>query len=178
MSKHPVIAGIGLLLLLFTLGIVLDAAGIVSFGRQQAIAATKGVIAKTVNADNIIQQYEDFKRLASSYANLTSQIDTAAKKVADFKSEQPTAFNGDKVDASKLSKDDKERYNFLKDNLNAVEVQRDNIASDYNGRVMMMNRNIFRNTFVDKYYLPDHLPLNGELSSGQYAIPDLSFTRR
>lgn len=96
----------------------------------------KGVIQKTLNPDNVIQNYEWFKQQAHDY-NAINQ------KIADADSSMKR-FSRDYQDRSKWTFEDKNEYSRLSTVYDGLKYQRADIAAKYNARSQMMNRDLFK----------------------------------
>lgn len=97
-----------------------------------------GVVERTMNADNVIYNYEWFKQEYQQIQAFDSQVVTAKQQVAE-------------AEATPL-KDrdfrDKEELTRLRTVLQGLRNQRDSRVGEYNARARMANRNIFMGSDV------------------------------
>lgn len=95
-----------------------------------------GVIKKTLNADNVIQNYEWFKQQYNDYKAINVKISDADSSVAKFKREAGPR--------DKWTFEDKNEYARLTTIYDGLKYQRADIAGKYNARSKMMNRELFK----------------------------------
>lgn len=139
---------IGLLLLL---GIAIAGIKIAFFPAHvanQAIDAGYGVVDKTLNADNILSNYEQFHDQYQGAKQQAMNIATGEKHLSSIKD-----MYGN--DATKWTKDIRQDAEFTQQTIDGQIMQYQRIVSDYNSNSKKLNRNLFK----DKG-LPYELPLD------------------
>jgi hypothetical protein len=120
---------VGLCMLLGTIFWVL---GLLATPAQTA----KDVVQKTLNADNVIQNYEWFKEQYNDYLAINVKIANADTSVAHFVRDA-----GNRKDWSFEDKNEYSRLNSIADGL---KYQRADIVGKYNARSKMLNRELFK----------------------------------
>jgi uncharacterized protein YggE len=141
------VLGIGIVLLLSVAIIVTKIVFFPTHVANKAVDTAHGVVDKTLNADNAISNYEMFKDLYNSAKAQAQNIKNTQKSIDDLK-----AMYGD---PSTWSKDIREEYNYLRQNLDGYLMQYQSIVKEYNSNSSKINRNLFK----DKN-LPSELPLD------------------
>ncbi len=124
--------GYGFLLLLFVL--VVMVVNRIIFVQQTVDKSARGVITKTLDSDNVIQNYEWFKQTAQDYDAALANIETTRAQVKDLAS----------VPASKRDWQDKKDLSAARTTLSGQIQYANSLAADYNARSKMMNRSIFK----------------------------------
>lgn len=120
---------VGLCLLL---GSIFWVIGLVATPAQTA----KDVIQKTLNADNVIQNYEWFKQQYNDYLAINIKISGADTSVAHFVRDA-----GSRKDWTFEDKNEFSRLNSIADGL---RYQRADVVGKYNARSKMLNRELFK----------------------------------
>jgi len=100
------------------------------------VQTAKDVVKKTLNADNVIQNYEWFKQQYNDYLAINTKISDADSAVVKFKREAG--------ERSKWSFEDKNEYSRLTSISDGLKYQRADIAGKYNARSKMLNRDLFK----------------------------------
>jgi hypothetical protein len=104
---------------------------------NKGIEAGYQIADKTLDADNILQNYEFFKQQYQDYKALVSTVEMSQKQVADYKAQLPA-----KRDSwSESDKNELDRLNIV---LVGQKQQLNNIASEYNAKSKMQNRSLFK----------------------------------
>lgn len=117
---------------------------------DKVIDTANGVVDKTLNANNAIINYEQYKDLYNGAKSQVQNIKNSEKGIADLKNlygESPT-----------WSKDVRQDYSHLKENIDGYSMQYQSLAKEYNSNSSKVNRNLFK----DKS-LPIELPLDYNL---------------
>jgi hypothetical protein len=114
---------------------------------NKAVDTATGVVDQTLDADNAIANYEQFKDLYNGAKAQAQNIKNAEKSIEDLK-----ALYGD---PSTWTKDVREEYAFLKQNMDGYLMQYQSIVKEYNANSSKVNRSLFK----DKD-LPAELPLD------------------
>jgi hypothetical protein len=109
------------------------------------VQTAKDVVKKTLNADNVIQNYEWYKQQYNDYLAINSKIIEADTSIAHFKR--------DAGKHSDWSFEDKNEYSRLTSIADGLRYQRADIVGKYNARSKMLNRDIFKTSD-----LPAELP--------------------
>jgi hypothetical protein len=112
------------------------------------------IVEKTLDADNVIQNYEWFKNQKGSYDAALVKLDSANRALA--------TFNASAGDRKGWTFEDKQEHARLTTIVSGLEGHVASTASDYNARSRMMNRSIFKEGFIvlkDKDSLPETLSL-------------------
>lgn len=91
---------------------------------------------KTIDADNVIYNYEWFKRQHESIEAIDNKIRQQEVGLEEFKSELGDRENWDRID--------KEEYARLNSVLIGLNQQREDMTAEYNARSRMVNRSIFK----------------------------------
>lgn len=94
------------------------------------------IIEKTLDADNVIYNYEWFKKQYNAVIAAEQQIVVLEKSIKDFKA--------DAGDRSNWQWGDREHYNRLSTRLDGLKTHRETLVADYNAKSAMINRVIFK----------------------------------
>jgi len=105
----------------------------------------KDVIKKTLDANNVIQNYEWFKQQYNDYQAINTKINDADSAVVRFKREAG--------ERSKWTMEDKNESSRLQSISDGLRFQRADIAGKYNAQSKMLNRELFKTSD-----LPAELP--------------------
>lgn len=124
--------GVSAIAIVMVLGVVGGALGLVTLPFRTA----KGVIERTANPDNVIANYEWFKRQYQDVKAIDVRLEVSRKAVSSFES---SAGN-----RSSWTFEDKQESSRLNSIVLGLEGQRASMVSEYNARTQMMNRDIFR----------------------------------
>lgn len=103
---------------------------------NRAVETAYGVVDKTLNADNVIYNYEWFKRSYNSYKALKDKYVTAKSSVNQFLVDYP--------DKEKWDDKDKTEYSRLNTVAQSYQNQLNDAEAEYNARSSMANRSIFK----------------------------------
>lgn len=117
------------------------------FVADKVVDTAQGVVAKTMNADNALFNYELFHDLSQGVKQAEANIRAQDQAIATL-----TVTYGE--DALKWPKDVRERYAFINETKQGYITQYNRLAGDYNAQSRKLNRNLFR----DKG-LPHEIPL-------------------
>jgi gas vesicle protein len=131
---------------LSTLGLLIKFILFPFFVADKASEAAHDVVEKTLDADNVLHNYEMFKDLyngAKQQAMNIQNSETAIQTLKDTYGE-----------ASTWTEDIRDEYNFQAQTLESYKQQYQRTVSDYNSNASKLNRNLFK----DKN-LPEELPL-------------------
>lgn len=96
----------------------------------------KEVIEKTLDADNVLHNYEFFKQQYSDWKAINSKINVADTAVSRFKRDA-----GPRSDWGYEDKNEMSRLNSI---ANGLRLQREDIESEYNAKSNMLNRELFK----------------------------------
>jgi hypothetical protein len=124
-------AVIGLTLFFGTLGVV---TGVVSLPFRVAGQASR-IIDRTIDADNVIANYEWFKRQCQDIKAQDTIIADAAHALSQFEQSAGPRTGWDFQD--------KQEHNRLSANVTGAKQYQASMVGDYNARARMMNRSIF-----------------------------------
>jgi hypothetical protein len=91
---------------------------------------------KTLDADNVLQNYEWFKQQYEDYIAIDKKILNAEQSVQEF-----TVSAGDR---SKWTFEDKTEYSRLSTIATGLKQQREDIIAEYNAKSKMQNRSLFK----------------------------------
>jgi hypothetical protein len=129
-----VIIGIFLVLsiLIFIGKVILFPAHVVN----SAVDGAYNIVTKTLDADNIIYNYEWFKQEWEDYKAISQKVETAEK--------QKKSFNDEAGTRDKWTFEDKNEYSRLSSILQGLQNQRNDLVATYNARSKMVNRSIFK----------------------------------
>lgn len=130
-------AAIGILLLLAIFGLFVRAVFFPVNVAGKVMDTTAGVVDKTLNADNVLFNYEMFHDLYNGTLQLKANIEQVDKQIADLKAEysKPT---------SQWDKEGRKRLSFLEDTRNGYLMQYNRNAADYNSNASKLNRKLFK----------------------------------
>jgi hypothetical protein len=109
------------------------------------LQTAKDVVKKTLNADNVIQNYEWYKLQYNDYIAIGTKIADADTAVKHF-----TRDAGSRKD---WTFEDKNEYSRLTSIADGLRYQRADIVAKYNARSKMLNRDLFKTSD-----LPAELP--------------------
>jgi hypothetical protein len=121
----------------------LAALGSVTGILSSVVTAPGRVITKTLETDNIIGNYEWFKRQYNDIKAIETRMAIARKTVKDFSQEVPVAVR---------TFEDKQQYNRLMIILQGLEGQWTVMVAEYNSRSQMANRSIFKTGELPDYF--------------------------
>jgi hypothetical protein len=126
--------GITALLSITVLGvkILLFPAHVANTAANTAYAITD----KTLNADNVIYNYEWFKRQYNDYLAINNKVKNAEQAVKDF--------NESAGSREKWTFEDKTESARLQSIVTGIKQQRQDIVAEYNAKSQMANRSIFK----------------------------------
>lgn len=94
------------------------------------------IVNKTIDADNVIYNYEWFKLRHEGIIAIDSKIDAAVAEVE--------AFEESAGDRSEWDREDKIEHSRLRSIATGLGMQRDDLAGEYNAKSRMVNRSIFK----------------------------------
>ncbi|WP_242289177.1 MULTISPECIES: hypothetical protein [unclassified Bacillus cereus group] len=139
-----------IILTLFVLSFVGVAVKVIFFPAHvanKAVDTTTGVIDKTLNTDNALTNYEQFKDGYNGAKAMVQNIKNAEKSLKDIESlyGEPNTW----------TKDIRSKHSFLQQNIDGYLMQYQSIVKDYNSNSSKVNRNLFK----DKN-LPSELPVD------------------
>ena len=141
-EKGPFWIGVKIVVLVIGLGAVI---GVLTF-LLNPFKQAGDVINKTIDADNVIANYEWFKSRAQDIRSVDAKIDSAKKAADDF------------ADACGPRKDWKREDREEHARLSAIHLgltqQRNDLAAEYNARTEMANRSLFKSND-----LPESFPI-------------------
>jgi len=126
--------GIGVLLVVFML-----AMGVVNFGCSvfdMGVNSAQDVAKKTLDADNVLHNYEWFKQQNDDFIAVNRKIMQAKKALADFE--------GSAGNRATWTYSDKDNQARLQANVTGIQAQADDIIATYNARSKMQNRALFK----------------------------------
>lgn len=103
-----------------------------------------GIVERTTNPDNVLANYEWFKRQYQDVKAFDVKLDNANAELARFKAEAGPR--------DKWTFEDKQESARLGSIVLGLQNQKASMVAEYNARTQMANRNIFRTGD-----LPDHL---------------------
>lgn len=107
---------------------------------NQALNTAEGVVTKTLNPENAIENYEWFKQQFEDYKAIQNKIDTAQQSV--------DRFSKSAGERSKWTFDDKQEYSRLAAILDGLKYQAQDMKSQYNAKSKMLNRSLFKDSAV------------------------------
>jgi hypothetical protein len=102
----------------------------------QAVTLPAELAKRTIQPDNVIQNYEWFKRQNQAVVAIKSKAKTQAMAVK--------AFEQSAGDRSAWTFEDKTSHTELTRQLTGLRNQCNDLAAEYNARTEMMNRDLFR----------------------------------
>lgn len=132
--------GVSVVTVLAVISLFAMAAGLVTMPFRTAT----GIIERTANPDNVLANYEWFKRQYQDVKAIDVKITATETQVSSF-----AASAGSR---DKWTFEDKQESARLNGVLLGLQGQRASMVAEYNARTQMTNRNIFRTGD-----LPDHL---------------------
>lgn len=132
-----------LILFLFFLNLI----GIFSFFTDQVTDTAAGVVDQTLDADNVLTNYEQFKDDYHNAKAVAENVRTAEASMQEIKD-----MYGDPANWTESIR---KEYNFNKQTRDGILMQYQAIVKTYNANSEKLNRNLFK----DKN-LPYQLPLN------------------
>jgi hypothetical protein len=94
------------------------------------------VVDKTLDADNVIYNYEWFKRQYQDYKAIQTKIAQAENSVKNFEKSAG--------ERSKWTFEDKNEYSRLNSITDGLKYQAEDIKAEYNARSKIANRSIFK----------------------------------
>ena len=94
------------------------------------------VITKTLDADNVLYNYEWFKQQCEDYKAISIKLEQAKTSAFDFASIAGPREN--------WTFEDKAEYSRLKSIADGIGYQLEDVKAQYNARSKMLNRNIFK----------------------------------
>jgi hypothetical protein len=95
-----------------------------------------GIVQRTANPDNVIQNYEWFKRQVQDVAAIDSRLQ-ASRRALDV-------YLASAGDRSKWTFEDKQEFSRLNSIILGLEGQRASMVAEYNARSQMANRALFK----------------------------------
>jgi hypothetical protein len=144
--KH--VAKILLILFAFTfLGVGIKLFFFPAHVAEKTVETAEGVVDQTLNADNAIANYEQFKDGYNGAKAMAQNIANSEKSIVDLKD-----WYGE---ADTWTKDMREEYAFLNQTMEGYKMQYQSIVKDYNSNSSKLNRNLFKDSD-----LPAELPLD------------------
>jgi len=144
-EKGPWSITIKVLVFVVTLTVILGVLGFVMNPFRQAAR----IVNKTMDADNVITNYEWFKQRHEDIGAIDSKIKSSDTVVSQFKTDA-----GERAD---WHREDREEHARLSSVLLGLMQQRADLAAEYNARSRMVNRNIFKAGDVK---LPESIPVD------------------
>jgi hypothetical protein len=106
------------------------------FVADKAVDTAYDVTKKTLDADNVLENYHWFKQQVQDFNGIEKQIQDMEQQVESFKQEA-----GSRKDWTFV---DKDQYQQMTTNLIGLKQQRENIRKDYNARSQMYDRALFK----------------------------------
>lgn len=100
------------------------------------INTSQEVTQKTLDADNVIYNYEWFKRQYNDYIAIEKKIHESERSLQRFEE-----LAGER---DKWSREDKQEWSRLAGIVDGLKYQKEDIVSEYNAKSEMANRNIFK----------------------------------
>lgn len=131
------------LAILAMLAVVVWVGKLVFYPAQQA----GEIIEQTLDADNVIYNYEWFQRQYSDIKGMNPKIDNAAAALKGFEDSAGARSNWRFAE--------QQEWNRLNMILLGLKNERIRMITEYNSRAAMVNRNIFMSS-----ELPDHIEIN------------------
>lgn len=118
---------------------IIAVVGVVGFGIRMVVnpfVQAGRVVEKTIDADNIIANYEWFKRQVQDVRAMNEKVGIASLVLEQFeKSAGPR---------ESWKFDDRQEWNRLNTVLLGLRAQRTSMVAEYNARTQMANRDLFR----------------------------------
>lgn len=137
----------GILIGFSILGLVVKFVLFPFFVADKVSETTHGVVEKTLNADNALSNYEQFKDLYNGAKQQAMNIQNAEESIAKIKETYG--------ESTSWPEDIRDEYNFQNQTIEGYKQQYQRTVSDYNSNASKLNRNLFK----DKN-LPSELPLD------------------
>ena len=103
------------------------------------------IVSKTMDADNVIHNYEWFKQTAEDITATISKIKTSQEQIDSF-----VSVAGPRT---AWTFEDKTEYSRLASVVTGLKNYRDDLAATYNARSKMINRNIFEGDTSLPYFI-------------------------
>lgn len=138
--KGVAIKVVGAILFLAIVGFIAKVLFLPLFVADTVVDSAKGVVTKTLDSDNVIQNYEWFKQ---TYRDVLA----AEAKITTLEDEKKMFMDsaGDRKD---WSFEDKNEYSRLGSTISGLKNHRQDLVAQYNARSKMMNRSIFKGSDV------------------------------
>lgn len=133
MSKGKII---GIIVLIFILGIVGKLLIIPQFAVNKALDTSVEVIDKTLDADNVLHEYHWFKQQYEDVLAIDVKLEQANKVVSEYKEELG--------DRSTWTYEDKTEYSRLMSIRDGFEYQRQDMIAKYNAKSKMLDKQLFK----------------------------------
>lgn len=143
-ARKPVRNTIGAGVLIFLIIFVLSIFGGVGYWALNIASQPGRIVTKTLDADNVIYNYEYFRSQYADIEGMTPQIRVVA-------AEKQAIEN---LARDRWTRATEDRYNQLSAQLTGLENKRIRMIQEYNGRASQANRSIFLAG------LPDRIPLD------------------
>ncbi len=124
--------GLSVIALVTVLGVVGSAVSLITLPFRTA----KGVIERTANPDNVIANYEWFKRQYQDVKAIDVRIG------ASIRAKDAFTYSAGGRDTWKF--EDRQEFNRINGIILGLEGQRASMVAEYNARTQMMNRDVFR----------------------------------
>lgn len=99
--------------------------------------SAKDVIEKTIDADNVIYNYEYFKKEYHDWLAINKKIENHTKQLEDYVKLLPE-------NRKEWDRFDKEEFSRLQNIIIGLNDQKQDLESNYNAKSQMANRNIFK----------------------------------
>lgn len=138
---------IGVLFLLSFIGVGVKILFFPAHLAEKAVDTAEGVVDSTLNADNALFNYENFKDLYNGAKSQKMNIENTNKQIAELKE-----MYGE---PSTWSEDVRDDHAHLKENIAGYEMMYQNLVKQYNSDSSKLNRNLFKDN-----NLPSELPLD------------------
>lgn len=137
----------GIILLISILGLVVKLVFFPVNVAHKAADTANGVVSKTLNADNALFNYENFKDLYNDARSQVQNINDVDNEISDMKKTygDPTTWNTQLTD----------HYENLQQNRSSYLLMYQNHVKEYNADSSKLNRNLFKSRD-----LPAELPLD------------------
>jgi hypothetical protein len=145
-------------IVLSLLGVACNIISLPFFAANKAIDGTKTVISRTLDGNNILFNYENFKDMFEGAKQQVANMNKAKLSQKDVK----TTYG---EDAKQWPKDVRDQYSFLQQNIDGYNMQYQSIVARYNADSKKLNRNLFK----DKA-LPYELPLDPDQLEAQFQL--------
>jgi DNA repair ATPase RecN len=139
---------IGIIALMSVMGLAAKFLLFPLFIANQVSDTAHGVVKKTINADNVLRNYEQFKDLYNGAEQQVMNIKNAQGDIDNFKQTYGT-------DVTKYNDEAQKQLEFLNQTLQGYKQQYQRTVADYNSNASKLNRNLFKDR-----NLPSSLPLD------------------